>query len=537
MKRFFYLLFVLLFAVSCTKDEFNFNKLKQSEISPALAVPIAHSSMALKDIVLSDEAKTFIKEDADGFISLVYRQSLFSKSAGEIITLPAQVPVTESFSLSIPTPLPPSFTIIKTHFQTVSFATNNGEKLDSMTLKSAKLTIDLVSTLDYDAKVVVSSSQIIKNGATLNDTVEYSGTSKTFTSVVDMSGYTIDFSDDGTNSVEMAYTILAKNVPFKTPSNPYNVNIDVRVDDLTFKSIYGYLGVQTFNVAFDTLSIDLFKNQVSGQYEIADPSVSFHLDNSIGIPSVINTSVLKASNGTNSLAFAGSAFATPWKIGAPTSPGGIVPSTFELNTANSNIKNIMAISPKNLEYNITATLNPDGFLVQNFALDTSKINVDVEVEIPLHGYAGDFVLQDTIETDLSDILGDLNMIEYVNFLILIKNTFPVNALAQVYFADSNYVKLDSLFSSEEALILASPPDPLKNFKSVTVTEKFTKVEFSSAKMKKIANAKYLLINGRINSYDNMNKTNIKIYSDYMLDVKLGIQAKAKLSIGLNSKEQ
>jgi hypothetical protein len=118
-------------------------------------------------------------------------------------------------------------------------------------------------------------------------------------------------------------------------------------------------------------------------------------------------------------------------------------------------------------------------------------------------------------------------LEWAKFRINITNGFPVDASMQIYFTDSSFAKLDSMISPPGEIVDAGLIDPstgIVNHQTLKTTDEY----FPKARLQNIFNAKKLIVRGILNSLNT--PTLIKIYADYALDVKLGVQAQLKIDV-------
>src|SRR5688500_13851098 len=75
---------------ACLKDDFNFDKLAQTNYSPDVALPLAFSSVTIQDIIKTTGIESTISVDADKFCTIIYRGNLLSLKASDLITIPDQ---------------------------------------------------------------------------------------------------------------------------------------------------------------------------------------------------------------------------------------------------------------------------------------------------------------------------------------------------------------------------------------------------------------------------------------------------------------
>lgn len=203
--------------------------------------------------------------------------------------------------------------------------------------------------------------------------------------------------------------------------------------------------------------------------------------------------------------------------------GQTLTGSFTLNNANSNLVAVIKNVPQSFIYKIDSKTNPSGGTHSNFILDSSRFKVDMEVLLPLWGTAKDFILIDTADFKLEEDLTE--EVESATIRTFNSNGFPMDIAMQVYFADSLYNKLDSLVLPYQVILKSATVNPITG-KVTNPTDKIYDVTINHARVAKLKMAKHLLIKA-VASTTSGGNTNIKIYSNYKIDVKLGIQAQIK----------
>ena len=207
-----------------------------------------------------------------------------------------------------------------------------------------------------------------------------------------------------------------------------------------------------------------------------------------------------------------------------TEVGQSMQTSFALTNANSNVFGIINNKPQQLVYKVDALSNPTGVTSTNFVIDTSKISLDMEVNLPMYGTAKDFAIQDTFDFKFANV----DKIESCLLRTQIKNGFPIDVEMQVYFVDENYLILDSLLLPNQ-LVLSAANVNLTNGAVVNAQQKTTDVDLDAAKISHLNQTKKIIVRATATTLNGGN-TNIKIYDFYKLDVQIGAKAKMRLSL-------
>lgn len=521
---------------SCVKDNFDLDKLTSTEYSPNLAVPLVYSSLSIADLLKnSEDASNLIQVDNTSFCTLVYRSNLISLTADELIQIPNNTapPINAALSSSQISAFGINGTIVVPFTQSVNFDTGtNGPKIDSALFKAGKIGISLSSTFQYSGQIKITIPAAVKNGVVFQEVVPftYSGSTPVVSiDSFDLAGYKFNMTNGGITfnqfAVDAEVTLSGTGNPITTGDQ---VTINMSLNNLKFSRIYGDIGQMAVAPGLDTVDISLFKNVLgSANFSLVDPRIKVIITNSYGVPIQASLSQFDAYTPGGSL-YAITGFPNPLPVQSPSFSqiGWALADSFQLDNSNSNIATVINNTPKYLIYNLNTLTNPSGGTTHNnFVLDTSRLNLDLEVNLPLWGKASNFVLQDTVPFELGNTLPE--QVESAKIRAFNSNGFPFDVDMQIYFADSLYNVLDSLVSPPQ-LILASA---LVNSSTGMVTAPTTKTydaTLTKARLDYLTanNAKYLLVKAKA-ATANSGATNVKIYSYYKLDFKLGLQVQVR----------
>ena len=508
---------------SCIKKEdFDFNKLAGFEYSPNVALPLIHSRLTLRDILNDFDTNHLFQETGTHFLYLVYNQTVYSQRADQIIFLPDQN-INTNFNFS------PGTIIDSSSFSNninYTFSSPNNERYDSIKLKSGNFNFAINSNLNHNARIYITIPNATKNGVSFSKSIYYNF-SGFFPVIIDdtfsLAGYKIKFAAG--NQLAINYKITAYADAY-SDNSPYNISLGESMTSMQYSYMFGYLGQLNFNLNQDSVFIDIFKNNIGGTMFFMDPKIIVNANNAMGIPLALTFNQMQAQSFVNAPFTVNlTGMPSPWQVVAPTFAqiGQSIVSSFQLDKSNSNVKNAINMSPKFVSFKINALANPTGnTAIPNFVLDTSRFSVDLQVNLPLYGSAMNFKLQDTIKFSLGT---DVNKLEWVLFKINTDNGFPVDAIQQIYFADSSGYKIDSLLPPLQQTIasgvVGSPPD----YKVISSTHKHIETKIYNDRLSKLGNVKKLLIFSHL-ATTNSGLDTVKFYSDYGIDVKIGIQAQA-----------
>lgn len=527
---------IITLLTSCIKDYFEFNKLSNEvNWNPNVAVPAVHSKLTLRDIMLDYDVQHLFIEDSTHFLYLVYNKQVYSLPAEQHVDIPDQS-FSQNFSASdfvsqgFPSISPTTST--KT-IQYVIQSQMSTDTFDSIIFKTGTFTLDFNSTFRHTGSLSVTFPNLLKNGIPYSKTVNITS-SNGFTynnSFNDLSDY--KYSTPTSNLLLCEVSLTLNNSGNSVLPTDY-AQVNMSFSDLQYKLIYGNFESRTIPIYEDTVNAEIFNNVLSGKVYFMDPKIKIHFYNSFGIPLNALFTDFRIYSVTDQTFYTYSIPAqyNPLTINAPTNPGNYEVTTVVLDTNNFPIiRDIIYNNPKYFYLKTETTTNPSSTNQYNFLLDTSNIAVNLEVELPMWGRSNRWILQDTLDFDFAeyykDSVVDLNNIEYVKFHLNMLNAMPTEAGVQLYFTDTLYNIIDSLFTPQNMEIIQSGIID-NNGKVAQPTRKITQVTYTGTRLAGLLNVKKVLVRGYISSV-NQGTTNVRLYSDNYLDVKFGIQVQAKIN--------
>ncbi len=522
---------------ACIKEEDfkGIDKAKFTSWNPAIAAPIGSAKLTLKDILKKAGNIEYLIEDPDGYLRVYHRSSLISETAGDLITFGKQDKDT-TINIPFPVYLPVGDSISMIHMFTQKFSNNQNDVVDSIRFKQGLFSIEIESMMDHNAKLILSSPGITKNNIPFRRVfnLNYTGTLPvTRNENIDLDGYSFVFDHSG-NQNNLIFYVEIKLFGDNNPNpGPFPIKISMSQDQLLYRVLFGQIKTRSMSLLYDVIKIPFFEKSLGGVFRINDPRIGISINNSFGIPVSIAIDPLKGFSDINppyNVALSGPGLPVPFMLNAPTinQVGQKVNTSIKLNKNNSNIDDFINLLPQKIEYGVEGIINPAGVSPGNFVLDTSSFEVEIEVEIPLEGYASGFTLQDTMEFKFSED-ENVDMLEWMLMRVNMESTFPFDASVQVTFLDSNYLVLDSLFDGMTVIIPGALPGPPPDYRSVNPAFKSIDIKVDNSKLKKLNHkVKYMILSGAVDTSDGGNKV-VRIYSDNYLKIDVGIQGKMNIN--------
>jgi len=530
---------------SCLDDKWDFNKLDDEvELEIYAAAPLVYGTISLADMLNELDDSAYVKSFDDDLLYITYETELLSYTAAEVVDIPDQQ--IDEIYLQSDIDIPAwqvsllGDTISFPKQQNGEFTFSNGEKIDSIYLKTITANIHVESTFKHEGILIISSDYIINpDGSTFRKEVLVGNTSGTFSTdvAVSMDGSKVYF--DNVTDTSKTYLPIDFELKLINSFNPIlateSCEISFDFSDITFSAVYGYLGNYETLLNNGSIDIDLFDEEIEGgEIYFDDPRFTLNIANSYGIPIEIDLSGLSTYSAINdetlNVTFTQPGI-NPFSIASPTLEeiGQTADSSYLISKENSNIDAVLKSRPNKFNYTIHAQANPAGPGGDyNFVTDSSQVTANLEVVLPLYVRAGGFSIADTSEFNLEDEMGEeIDMLNYLRFTFDITNGFPLGVNAQVYFLDQNYLPLDSMFVDNDLLLEAAAVDDDDKVTNPVAREK--SVVFQNDRIQGLKPTKYLLVRATIATTDFDANQYVKIYSYYTMDFNLRARAGAKIN--------
>ena len=519
----------LLLISGCLPDE-SLSELDSMAPSPRISLPLLTSNVSLSEVINMEEGG-LLQENEDNTYSIFYNTSFASEPLSNYFQgIPDQY-YNKSFSFVASVP---SFSFSSppvTYNETIPFDFIN-QLLTEIGCKSGILMLNLSSSYQHDVQATLSFPDIISpTGEALEMHLFLNGSGYAYENQsVDLSGYTIVPDNN-----EVSYSIELQITGSGAPINSWDeIQLNFTVNNLDFSYLEGNFEEFQIPIEPGELEIPLLNNVASGNIAL-QPKVTLNFINSFGVPSVADFSniIVENKNGIVTLQDRGEGdfFNDNYAFPYPDSRTGLPAQlSYEISGQNANINEAFASIPKRIEYALgfSAGSQPGE---TNFIADTSQINVEVAMEIPLAG-SFELLLSDTLAIDF----GELEDVEELKMLIRTENAFPIDANLQIYFLDEyqqiilgNNGEPVQLFSTSENILKAATiTNPATGETTPSITDPPIAGVISGDQFSLIQQAGYLLIAVQLNSVSD-DDNNIRLYSFYDLHIDIAMQAKASFN--------
>jgi hypothetical protein len=548
---------IVLVLGACKKKEISLDQINTPLLEPSFALPIGYAKLNLGDIEREFDVNNFIYNNNTNLFEIIYRDRLFELSANDLINIPVQN-YSNAYSMPVSSQTAlvgggAGFTTTYSDQSAIAFTVPNGGQLDSVIIQTGSLNIDLSSDFMHSAVITITIPSLVKNGVVLQQTmnVNYSGSTPVLDNAsIDLSGYTIDLTDGGTTdntfNVALNFQVTSSG---NAVSGTEQMTVDMQLSVGAFDAIWGYLGQQTNILSQDTSNITLFNDLAGGQVHFEDPQINLTIGNTAGVEVQTQFSAVFAPDNSTNVNLGGAGLTTIPLIARANNPGDTSITNHLVDNSNTSptLSDLLDEGPGEIVYSSTATSNPNGF-TNNFVLGDAIVWCEAEVVLPIFGWARNFTLSDTTDLDVADALGidstynlTIEDVDKAMLRIIVDNGLPVDAGLQLYFADSNFVIIDSLFQTtsgienvfDQGIVDFSLPltDP-NHGKVIQSTRKITDVIVSQALISKLinGNAKKLIYKSRALTNEANSGQNVKIFPEYTVEIKVSAKVDFKIDL-------
>ena len=461
MKKIILYFGLILLVFSCIKKEIELTNLQTESFDPSFAIPIG--SLKLELGTVQDElTNSFlqINPTTGGMEFVVLDQTLIDYAVSDIFTIPNQ-----SFNTQVGIPssavvgfnlAPMGTTADFKDSITSSFAFSNGELMDSLILEIGRLNLAVSSTFPHNAVITLTIPALKNNGVSFTKTynLNYGSTIPvTASSVESLDGFTMDLTNGGVsnNTLEFKYsvTMTKSSAVAITGSEAISLTMGIEIDELELAR--GYFGNTAVNVS-DSIEIGVFDASFSGDLSFASPRLEMSTYNMTGIPLGVNFNSFTMPNNTINKVLTGPGLTGHPVVPAAVNIGDTTETFHQIDNSNTSPQLYLFLQekPNLIKYSAGLQLNPGG-VTQNFIGKDSRVWANARFVLPLDARVKGFVLEDTTNTSLEEIIGigasDANSIKKILIRIIADNALPIETKLQAYFTDSNNVLIDSLFDA------------------------------------------------------------------------------------------
>ncbi|WP_421921209.1 hypothetical protein [Marinifilum sp.] len=530
-------------AQSCfDSDDYDMDRLSDKvEWTPNMIAPVGYGTYSLWYLLNEHELdindQTIFNEN--GNLVIKHRENdIFTYSVDDVLDFPNQLNQNISIFLgsfpgipyaSIPNPM--NFS------QVISIDAGGNNIILSELQFNANLEFTLSNPLNTDLDLTVTFPSLMEGGSMVTRTFNLPAFTSNQLETINLSGATAAFKTpySASNELDINFSVSIHDNASHIINGLGNLGVNLNVQNIDFITAAGDFGQQTINIGTGSidLGVDLW-DDVDGEYRFTNPKIHLYLRNSVGVPFEIGANI----TGYNSSGRSANLNPQALQPGYPSNFSAGNPNTIDVlnnkltyDKSNSNIVNLMALPPSNrLDYFGNVNLNPDPVDIPtkpNILSSSSRIDADIEIEIPLEFTATNLSLQDTID-DVD--IDDADKVMNAAIVVTAENGYPLDAsIASILLTDANYNVIDEIKDNEiidAALVYTSGPmigevDP-NSIKEVSHEIKLTQSQIANLDF-----TENIIINALVSTENG--GFPVKLKGDYQLKFTISVQAQLDLS--------
>jgi len=537
LKNFLALMIVFGMLSACNLDYFRDAEFGDFVWDPSLAVPIGEISYSIEELFDElNDAGASVGTNNDNIVTLSYTEALQSQTASAFLAV-----LDQSFAsgiqsgVDINSPGVSSTIDVQETFE-YDLSQRSGELYDSIFFSGGDFDVSFASQLgaDVDFTMTVNSLRERSTGNPLVITGSLTQGSPNFNannSLADFDGIFVEDALGNATSnkvlVEMAYTINV--TPTTVISSTDRVNFTIGLTNAEFQTVYGDVGTGGLDVNFQVVNLDFFRNFDATGIRFSEPVFSFVFDNGFGFPLGIDFRNISSIGSEGQIVdLTGTAIDNPTIVAAPTTEnvGGVVQSTLELNSTNSNIADLLAVQPRKVIMEVNAESNPTGTNQYNFVDVNSLLDVSVNVDIPLIMNVDNLIAEEFMDFDNG---GDLEEARRLVFRVIADNELPIGGDIELEFQDAQGAVVHTV--SERPVFSGAPVGSDGRTTEATVTT--ADIEFSNEEIRAIEGATRVRIIARLATTNATSGDVVRFFSDYELKLRLAAQADVEIGVSGN----
>jgi hypothetical protein len=293
----------------------------------------------------------------------------------------------------------------------------------------------------------------------------------------------------------------------------------VMMFDIDYDYLKGYLG-KTNDMLKESVELDFFHQVQSGELIFNNPQITMTFTNGVGAGgTLLDDGEGLYIRGSNQRLYGDRTATIGKSLEGLTIDGAYSPEEPGISTvildenSEPEFNELFTLFPTLMEVRIPVIMGTDVVDMNQFLDDKSRLDLDMELELPLNVAADRLII-----TDTSEIILDPQNRRYAlssgKFLLNIESYFPFELEMQSYFLDSNKLVLDSLFDVR-SLIEPAVTDVNGEVTGPAITELQTYMD--SDQLDNLANSAFLVAEIRIQTQEGQY---VRLLSSYKIYYKL-----------------
>jgi hypothetical protein len=514
-----FLLAIIALLSSCQKD------FEKPNWDVDLLLPLVKSTLTLADLI----PDSLIQTNPDTSLKLVYNTNVFDVDMDSLFTIP-DTTIADVYTIPLSSIAAPGNSFYSTD-EELKMNINNGVELNEVKIESGFIEIEIFSEIKEKIIITYTIPSATLNGDTLvlSETVDAWTPSQDgyIKKIIDISGYTLDLTGVSNTKVNTLVT-RAEGVVDTNATSSVLISIGEKITynntmrDIVPFYVKGYFGSQQYTFGPEITQLAIFDKIVGGTIDFNQVDVNLDFDNGFGIDAqlIMNQFTTINTNSGGNASLVHSIMGTPLNLNRAQETFSVTEVNYSnynvfMNTANSNIDQLIEVLPNQLQYEIDMNINPLGNVSggNDFVFKKHPLKVNLNVEFPLSLIASNLTLADTVDLSLSSDNSKREIIDGTLFLYA-ENGFPFDAaiVLDMYDDNMNFIKTLTVNSQ----ILAAPVDA--NFRVFQKKSSKVNIPLSSSDIDDLYKAGKMVV--KIAFTTQPQTQFLKIYEEYVIDIKL-----------------
>jgi hypothetical protein len=427
--------------------------------------PVITTRLTMADLL----ADSLITADSEGALRLKIEAPLIDLPLDSILKIP-DTTIIQSFGSPFPLSNIEPGTLIPIPLTSETQYDLGELALSKVILRTGRLKLKVKSVVEtaIDFEYLMPTATLYGTSFATQNTLPAGSQTDTANLEIefDLSGYSIDLrgtDGSGFNTLITDFVIKTSEsgstVSIAGPPNNF-IFIEYSFLDLVPDYGAGYFGQSSINSDDESSEIDVLKRITEGQMLLDSVTIGLSIENGVGADAKFLLSDLKSVNtrqGTT-ISLAHDLIGDNILLTRAQDPTGnaedLISSmvNYELNNANSNIKEFIQNLPDQLGFSFGFELNPLGNISSgnDFFYYDKPFTALMNIDIPLRTSLTNLTLVDTIAFNLSES----GVVETVNngiFTLIANNGLPLEGTIELILLDENLLELNTLITPSAVL--------------------------------------------------------------------------------------
>lgn len=323
----------------------------------------------------------------------------------------------------------------------------------------------------------------------------------------------------GTNGFNQFRVIISKtilpSVGQVTINQSDSLDFAYAIQGIKINYAKGNLGSRIIQADTSSVNLDLnFLDDFLGTISWENPQIQFNILNSFGVPANLNLNLTGYKTGQSPVNLS----ILNQTIASPVQMGNSAPTIISLNRNNSNLAQLLNMRPDSIVSWGNLSLNPAGLVDTNFVTRESALLMGMEAEIPMEFRINGLTFEDTSEVTFDN----LEEIRSAYLVLRTENRFPLGIRAEIGFYRNN---LGLMQSFAFPILQAAQVDNQGRVNVPGFTT--TPIGLNALEIEKLSLADYMVTKLILETSQGGTQT-VKLYSDYSIRMKLGLETQINL---------